>query len=173
MSKTLYLLRHAQSVEKQAGQSDMDRELTPVGTQQTFQIGAFLHREKIQPDVIYCSSAERARTTAQLISDTIKLDVEKIIPDEELSQASVRTFFEFVSQLDDGYDSVMCVGHNPVISYLAEYLTDADLGVLPTAGLVAIKLGVDAWHKVEKGCGEVILKITPGMLDSSQSTTNQ
>lgn len=150
----------------------MDRELTPTGTKETFQIGAFMHREKIQPDVIYCSSTTRARTTAQLLSDTIKLDVERIIPDEELSQASVRTFFAFVSELDNGYDSVMCVGHNPVISYLAEYLTDAEVGVLPTAGLVAIKLGVDSWQKVEKGCGEVLLKITPAMLDSSQPRTN-
>ena len=168
MPKTLYLLRHAQSVERQAGQSDLDRELTPVGTKETFQIGAFLHREKIQPEVIYCSTAERARMTAQLISDTIKLDVEKIIPDEELSQASVRTFLEFVTQLDNAYDSVMCVGHNPVISYLAEYLTDAEIGVLPTTGLVAIKLGIDSWQNVEKGRGEVSLTITPGMLDSSQ-----
>lgn len=168
MPKTLYLLRHAQSVERQAGQSDMDRELTPLGTKETFQIGAFLHREKIQPEVIYCSSAVRAHMTAQLISDTIKLDVERIIPDEELSQASVRTFFGFVSDLDNAYDNVMCVGHNPVISYLAEYLTDAEVGVLPTAGLVAIKLAVDSWQNVEKGCGEVILKITPGMLDSTQ-----
>lgn len=168
MPKNLYLLRHAQSVERQAGQSDLDRELTPVGTKETFQIGAFLHREKIQPDVIYCSSAERARMTAQLISDTIKLDVEKIIPDEELSQASVRTFLEFVTQLDNAYDSVMCVGHNPVISYLAEYLTDAEIGVLPTAGLVAIRLGVNSWQNVEKGCGEVTLTMTPGILDSSQ-----
>jgi|SRR5690606_24600639 len=169
MPKTLYLLRHAQSVERQAGQADLDRELTPVGTKETFQIGAFLHREKIQPDVIYCSIAERARMTAQLISDTIKLDVEKIIPDEELSQASVRTFLEFVTQLDNAYDSVMCVGHNPAISYLAEYLTEAEIGVLPTAGLVAIRLGVDAWQNVEKGCGEVILTISPEMLDASQS----
>lgn len=146
----------------------MDRELTPVGTKETFQIGAFLHREKIQPDVLYCSTAERARMTAQLISDTIKLEVEKIIPDEELSQASVRTFLEFVTQLDNAYDRVMCVGHNPVISYLAEYLTAAEIGVLPTAGLVAIKLGVDSWQNVEKGCGELVLTITPGMLDSSE-----
>ena len=118
----------------------MDRELTPVGTKQTFQLGAYLHREKIQPDVIYCSNAVRARTTAQLISDTIKLDVEKIIPDEELSQASVRTFFEFISQLDDAYTRVMCVGHNPEISYLAEYLTEAAIGVMQPAGMAAIKL---------------------------------
>lgn len=168
MPKTLYLLRHAQSVERQAGQLDLDRELTPVGTKETFQIGAFLHREKIQPDVIYCSIAERARMTAQLISDTIKLDVEKIIPDEELSQASVRTFLGFVTQLDNAYDNVMCVGHNPAISYLAEYLTDAEIGMLPTAGLVAIHLGADSWQNIEKGCGEVTLTITPGMLDSSQ-----
>jgi phosphohistidine phosphatase len=167
MPKFLYLLRHAQSVEKQAGQADMDRELTPVGTKQTFQLGAYLHREKIQPDVIYCSNAVRARTTAQLISDTIKLDVEKIIPDEELSQASVRTFFEFISQLDDAYTRVMCVGHNPEISYLAEYLTEAEIGVMQPAGMAAIKLKIDSWKNLEKGIGEMMQYVSPDMLDSA------
>jgi len=145
----------------------MDRELTPVGTKQTFRLGAYLHREKIQPDVIYCSNAMRARTTAQLISDTIKLDVEKIIPDEELSQASVRTFFEFISQLDDAYNRVMCVGHNPAISYLAEYLTDAEIGVMQPAGMAAIKLKIDSWKNLEKGIGEMMQYVSPEMLDSA------
>lgn len=168
MAKTLYLMRHAQSVEKQAGQSDLERELTPTGTKETFRIGAYLHREKINPDVIYTSSAVRAHATAKLLSDVIKFDVERIIPDEELAQASVRTFLEFITRLDDAYTSVMCVGHNPVISYVAEYLTGAEIGTLPTAGLVAMKVRVDAWREVDKSCGDVLFTTSPAVIEGEQ-----
>jgi len=168
MAKTLYLMRHAQSVEKQAGQSDLDRELTPVGEKETFRMGAYLHREKINPDVIYTSSAVRAHATAKLLSDVIRFDVERIIPDEELAQASVRTFLEFITQLDDAYTSVMCIGHNPVISYVAEYLTGAEIGTLPTAGLVAMKLRVDSWQKADKACADVIFTTSPAAIEGEQ-----
>jgi phosphohistidine phosphatase len=166
MSKLLYLLRHAQSVEKQAEQADRDRELTPIGTKETFQMGAFLHREKILPEVIYCSNAVRASTTAQLISDTIKLEVEKIIIEEELFQASARTLFEFIRRLDDSYSNVMCICHNPAISYLAEYLTNAEIGEMPTAGMVTIRLNVDSWEELEKGSGEMTQYVYPEMFNT-------
>lgn len=146
----------------------MDRELTPTGAKETFRIGAYLHREKVNPDVICTSSAVRAHATAQLLSDVIKLDVERIIPDEELAQASVRTFLEFIARLDNAYMDVMCIGHNPVISYVAEYLSGAEIGILPTAGLVAMKLGVESWQEADKGCGEVLFIISPAALDGEQ-----
>ncbi|HEX5171121.1 MAG TPA: histidine phosphatase family protein [Cyclobacteriaceae bacterium] len=169
MTKLLYLLRHAQSAEKQQGQTDRERELTQQGVKESFQIGAFMHREKIFPDAIYCSVAERARMCAQLIADTIKLDLGKIIPDEELFQASVRTFMEFVQRLDDSYKSVMCIGHNPAISYLAEYLSKAEIGELPTGGLVILKFPIDNWEDVNEGTGEFIQLVTPTMLTAGEA----
>lgn len=168
MTKLLYLLRHSQSAEKQQGQTDKDRELTPQGVKESFQIGAYLHREKIFPDAIYCSVAERARMTAQLIADTIKLDLGRVIPDEELFQASVRTFLEFVQRLDDSYNSVLCIGHNPAISYLAEYLSKAEIGEIPTGGLVVLKFSLNNWEEVNEGTAEFIQLITPAMLTAGE-----
>jgi phosphohistidine phosphatase len=169
MPKLLYLLRHAQSAEKQQGQADKDRELTPKGVKETFQIGAFMHREKIFPDVIYTSTAVRAGTTAQLIADTIKLDLGKIIADEELFQASVRTFMEFIQQLDNSYNSIMCIGHNPAISYLSEYLSKAEIGEMPTAGLVILKFPISNWEDIEEGNAEFIQLITPEILTAGEA----
>jgi phosphohistidine phosphatase len=168
MTKLLYLLRHGQSAEKQQGQTDRDRELTPQGVKESFQIGAFLHREKIFPDAIYCSVAERARMSAQLIADTIKLDLGKLIPDEELFQASVRTFMEFVQRLDNAYKSVLCVGHNPAISYLAEYLSKAEIGEMPTGGLVVLKFSLSHWEDVNEGTAEFVQLVTPSMLTAGE-----
>ncbi|NJM26507.1 MAG: hypothetical protein HC859_14535, partial [Bacteroidia bacterium] len=94
MGKFLYLLRHSQSADKQPGQPDKERELTPAGIKEALLIGAFLNKENISVDVIFTSTASRARATAQLVTDIVKLDPEKMLADEELFNASVRTFFE-------------------------------------------------------------------------------
>lgn len=164
MPKLLYLLRHSQSADKQPGQSDKERELTPTGMQNSLQIGSYLLKEKILLDVLYTSTANRAQATAQLISDALKIDAEKTIPEDELFQASVRTFLKFLTKIDDAYSHVMCVGHNPVISYLAEYLCAAEIGDMPTSGLAIIKFSVNSWKELTQGVGELQGFITPESL---------
>ncbi len=161
MPKLLYLLRHAQSADKQPGQTDKERELTPKGMQDSLKMGTYLLREKILLDVLYTSTANRAQATAQFISDTLKLDNEKIINDDELFQASVRTFMEFIMQVDEAYSHIMCVGHNPVISYLSEYLCGAEIGDMPTASLVVIKFTVNSWKDITQGSGNLQKFIKP------------
>jgi phosphohistidine phosphatase len=111
-------------------------------------------------------TAFRASTTAQLIADTIKLDLGRIIADDELFQASVRTFMEFIRQADKDYNTILCVGHNPAISYLAEYLSKAEIGELPPAGLASIKFELSSWEEVDEGKGEFVQLMTPEKLIS-------
>jgi phosphohistidine phosphatase len=137
MTRYLYLLRHAQSADKQINERDIDRELTPEGVKQSIMIGSYLLKHAINIDAIMCSTAERAKATASLIADTVKYDIEKIFFQEELYDASTRTFFHFVSQLPDENQSVMCVAHNPSITYLAEYFTKAEIGdIFPCHGQI-------------------------------------
>lgn len=164
MPKFLYLMRHAHSAEKQPGQTDKDRELTPVGVKEALRMGAFLASEKITPDIIYTSEAARAVTTSHLLCDALKLDYEKIIQDEELYRASVRTFFELIENIDMQFNRVMCVAHNPVISYLAEYLTKAEIGDMTTAGIAAIRFDIPSWKDISEGNGELIQYTSPSML---------
>lgn len=164
MQKLLQLMRHAQSAEKQPGQFDKDRELTPTGVKEALQIGAFIERKKILPDVIFTSKATRAVMTCGLLSDAIKFDTEKIFEDDELYNASVRTFYEFIGNIDDMYSNVLCIGHNPVISYLAEYLTRAEIGDMTTGGLVIIRFTVSEWKQITQGSGEFIEYVEPKML---------
>lgn len=164
MAKLLYLTRHAEAVDKSSHQTDKDRELTPVGVQQSFQIGAYLSRENFIPDIIFSSDAERARLTASLAAETMKFDTAKIIFEEELYNASVRTFFGFLNNLDDAYQSVMCIGHNPVITYLAEYLTKAEIGDISPAGMVIAKFEVASWSELSQGNGELLYYLNADQL---------
>jgi phosphohistidine phosphatase len=168
MSRLLYLMRHAQSADKQPGQADNERELTLKGMQDATQIGRHLYSEKIIPKFILSSTAIRAKTTAQLVSDVWKYETEKIQLEEELYEASVRTFLQLVKQLDDSIDSIMCVGHNPAISYLAEYLTKAEIGDMSPGSLVIIQFQTKSWNDSNEGTGALTTFITPENLSDDK-----
>lgn len=156
MPRYLYLLRHAQSAEKQHGQADIDRPLTRLGMKQSLLIANYFTRQKTFPDMIMSSIADRAKATATLIAEKLGYESDRILHYDELYEASTRTFFEFVSRLEYNLHHVLCVGHNPAISYLAEYLTKAEIGEMVPAGMAIIQLNVDSWKEVSEGNGELI-----------------
>ncbi len=154
-------MRHGQSVDKQPGQADKERELTLQGVRDSQVIGRYLYDQKINLELILASTAIRAKQTAELITDATKLSVDKIQVEEEVYSASVRTYLELINEIDDAYNRVMCVGHNPSISYLAEYLTRAEIGNMPPAGLVIIQFNVLGWQEVNQGEGTLIKFLKP------------
>jgi phosphohistidine phosphatase len=164
MPRYLYLVRHAQSAEKQVNQNDFGRELTSTGVKQALLVGNYLLQQQIMPDVIMTSTAERARMTASVMADALKADPEKINLQEDLYEASTRTFFQFITQLEDHLHHVLCVAHNPVVTYLAEYLTGAEVGDMVPAGMAMIKFNIQSWKEVSQGNGELENYITPEML---------
>ena len=164
MPRYLYLLRHAQSIEKQPGDSDKERDLTSVGVREALLIGNYLLKEKTVFDQVLASTAKRADATARLIADAMKSGAEQITNQEALYDASTRTLFQFIQHLEDAYHSVLCVGHNPSISYLAESFTRAEIGDMPSGGLAIIKFNVNSWKEVSQGNGELQNFVHPKML---------
>ena len=165
MLRYLYLLRHAESKEKQVGQDDLDRKLTPRGMREALLMGTYLYKEKTDIDVIISSTAERARATAGLVVDGLKWDSKKITYSDELYEASARTFFNFLSGLNDEHKRIMCIAHNPVVSYVAEYLTKEEIGDMAPGSLATIKFKIASWKDVGQGNGELENYIYPEMLE--------
>jgi phosphohistidine phosphatase len=161
MPRYLYLLRHAQSAEKQIGQTDKDRELTPVGMKQSIRVASYLMQQKTFPQSIICSAAERTKATATLIADALKLEHEVIHFTDDLYEASVRTLMQTVSQLEDNLHHVLCVAHNPSVSYFAEYLTKAEIGEMVPAGMAIIEFESNSWREVAPGGGKLISYVEP------------
>ena len=161
MTRYLYLLRHAQSADKQHGQTDRDRNLTHLGMKHCLIVAQFLKDQKTLPEMIFSSSAERAKETARLISENLNYDPDRVLHYDELYEASTRTFMEFVTNLDDNLYHVMCVGHNPAISYLSEYLTKTEIGEMMPAGLTVLKFNLNSWRLVREGTGELVRYFEP------------
>lgn len=153
MTKILYLMRHAEASAKEARQEDKLRELTPTGVKESLHVGAWLRDQNTHWDLLVSSSALRAEQTAHLVAEGMKLEQPRILLEDSLYEGSVRQFLDYVNNIEDGYKEVLIVGHNPTISYLAEYLTKADIGDMPAAAVTVIKFDFTTWKQVSENTG--------------------
>ncbi|MEL7004873.1 MAG: histidine phosphatase family protein, partial [Bacteroidota bacterium] len=153
------------AMEKQAGQQDTDRELNSIGLQNSTRMGIYLSNQPNGFDIIISSPAVRAKTTAMLLAEQIKYDTHKVHLNPEIYEASIRTLLRVVNQLKDEWNNVLIVGHNPSITYLAEYLTKSEIGNMTTCGLASIGFHVDEWEEVSEGTGDLLFYQYPDLLN--------
>ena len=132
---------------------DFDRPLNRRGKHDAPMMGNRLKKMGIQPDIIVCSPAKRARKTAQKIADELKYPVEKLLFIPEIYDAEIEDLVGVVEQLPDDAATVFLVGHNPGISGLAAYFTGEYAGNLPTCSVCAIDFQIDSWQDVFQGLG--------------------
>lgn len=164
MVRWLYLMRHAQSADKQHSQHDKDRELTATGMREAATIGHFLKKNNYDVDLIISSAARRAESTATVIHGILNLQSEITI-NEELYEASVRNLMETVTHLDDDFKNILIIGHNPYVSYFAEHLTKAEIGNMETAGLVSIRFEISKWEEATEDIGSFENYIHPSIIE--------
>lgn len=151
--KTIHLLRHAKSSWKDPGQTDFERPLNGRGREAAPLVGQFMLKQKIRPELILSSPAERARQTAALVIQSAKLNAELRF-DERIYEASAARLLEVVSQIDETVGVALLVGHNPGMEDLLRVLT-GESQTMPTAALARILLDVEKWSKVREGTGRL------------------
>jgi phosphohistidine phosphatase len=161
--KTLLLLRHAKSSWKDTSLGDFDRPLNGRGLKAAPQMGKFLRKQKVQPDLVLSSPAERARQTTALVMEAAKLAA-PLRYDERIYEASTKQLLEVVSQIEESAEVVLLVGHNPGLEQLLEHLT-GEQEALATATLAQISLDVEKWSKVREHCGSLERLVKPKELD--------
>ena len=66
--KQLFVLRHAKSSWDDPGLDDHERPLAPRGRRAAQLISAYLRASKIEPALVLCSSARRARETLESVA---------------------------------------------------------------------------------------------------------
>lgn len=161
MQRSLYIMRHAQAEEVHGDLHDKDRELTAKGQQEALIMGTQLAKQGFTPDYIYSSVANRTKHTASLVSDVLKVSSTNVIEEEELYNSSIRSYLSFINQIDASIRTVLLVGHNPTVSYLAEYLSNAEIGSMPTAGLCLLQITASSWGDVGKDSATLLEFIYP------------
>jgi phosphohistidine phosphatase len=163
--KTLIILRHAHSLEKQTGQSDKLRELSREGIRGAIKIGTFLKKQNLAIDGVITSSAVRAYSTARIVADGTGFNPNQIIQLDELYMASLRSLFEFVLSVSDDFSCIVLVGHNPHLSYLAEHLSSIEIESFEPGGLAALSFDSSSWKNLTQNSGTLLHFTSPDELD--------
>ncbi len=146
--KTLVIVRHAKSSWDNPGLPDQERPLNRRGLRDAPRMGARLADWGPPVDRVISSSAVRALTTAELITQEMGLPWDEIVVDEALYHATVEDMLDIIQYQEDYLDGLMLFGHNPGLTYLVNDLSDLDLGNLPTCGVVVLQFAVEHWAEI-------------------------
>ena len=151
----LFLIRHAEAYERESGGKDIERGLTSDGIQNATRTGYFFKQNGIQPEMMISSPAVRARETAILIAEQLKYETSQIHYNDLLYEASVRNLLMAITNLKSSWSQVFIIAHNPSISYIAEYITQAESGSVVPAGFAQIHFPFEDWSQVSEATGDL------------------
>lgn len=158
--KNLYLIRHAKSDWSDESKSDFDRDLNKRGQKAILTMANALKERKVMPDLILSSSAKRAKLTAKGLAKEIDYRGEiKYI--DALYMADPETVHVLIQEVNDKYDTLFIVGHNPETTELCNMMIDRYIDNVPTLGIVALKLPIDHWKKLTMGESKLKFFIYP------------
>jgi phosphohistidine phosphatase len=165
--KTLFLLRHARAENATPGSPDLARDLNLNGREQAQAVGKFIKEQGLNLDLALCSPAARARETAELLLARAQLSC-SVRYDERIYEAGPLRLLEVISEIDQGVNVALLVGHNPGMEELLKLLTGR-AGSMSTATLARIDLSADEWERVAECPAGLEWIVTPDDISQDAS----
>ncbi len=139
------LVRHAKAVRGDMNLPDRDRDLEEKGVRNAKKLAKYLASEKVEIDLLVSSPANRAKSTALILTNELGKRVADLVIVERLYGSDVQTLVSVVEQTSKKVDTLMLVGHNPQIEGLANFFLSKDLH-MQTSSLIILKFNVDTWE---------------------------
>ncbi|WP_244928274.1 histidine phosphatase family protein [Nocardioides sp. W7] len=133
--RTLVVMRHAKA--EQNGSTDFERRLAERGERDGRAVGAWLAGQGVQPDLALVSAAVRTQQTWEAVAEGAGWDAELATYDESLYAAGPESALDVVREVEDAVRTLVVVGHNPTMAYLAQLLDDGDGDEDASAEMVA------------------------------------
>ncbi len=167
-ARLIHILRHAKSSWDYPSLDDFDRPLAERGRLAGETMSEYLRLADIEPDLVLCSSAVRAKQTLACIRPALGADA-TVKFDKRLYGAGQRALLSRLRSLPDEVTSVMLIGHNPALQSLALALTGGGapedqmrLGSkFPTGGLATLVVQADRWADLAAGGCELHSFVVP------------
>lgn len=155
-------MRHSKTEPTNNNTIDFDRKLTQNGIQDAKKMGKYL-ANKVKPDVMLVSSAQRTRQTWTNIHECWGNIPTKF--DSNLYLASSEFIWNQIQNLDSLLDTVLILGHNPGISEVINRIPKFRIDILPTSGVVCIEFNTDTFRNIPKCEAELGFFSHPSILD--------
>ena len=124
-------------------------------------MGDYLRERAVEPDLVLCSTAVRARQTLDLLELS---DASEVLLERELYGADADDLLARLNAVDDATTSVLVIGHNPCIQEAALLLAAEPNGLnekFPTAALADLRLAIESWTEVAPGVARLHALVTP------------
>lgn len=159
----LYLLRHAKSDWGAGSRSDHDRPLASRGLEAARLVGRFLADLGQQPDLVISSTAERAKSTAELAAEAgnwrcpIRTSDDLYLPSSGAIRAEARSAPRGVGRL-------MLVGHEPAWSEAVGLFIGTGRVKMVTAAVARLDFPIDDWGRIDFGDATLAWLVTPKLL---------
>lgn len=157
--KTLYLVRHAKAVNLEADEADSERSLTRKGRKDAQRIARKLKKKSKMPQLIISSPAKRALKTARILANELNYSADMIAVNnilyESPEEGGEESLLEVLQHVDNEYQSVMLIGHDPLLSSFANFLQKSFTEKLPAGAVVEVEFVNNSWSTISKGRGKV------------------
>jgi phosphohistidine phosphatase len=164
MKKKLILVRHATAEDQTLMIRDFQRELVGKGKSDAMLVGKWLAEKQIFPEKFLTSAALRASQTATIFAEQLKFDTNAIVQKAALYDGGPRAYLEAVNMTEEATDSLILFGHNPDITYFAEYLSGADIGSMSKCAVVILEFENLEWSHVSSKTCKFISYTSPKQL---------
>ena len=160
-----FLLRHAIAMERDAFDfaSDSERPLTAKGKNQLSHVTAAMRMMKLRFDLILSSPLVRARQTAEIVAEDLKLKRRLLFEPELKPGGNPRKLIENLLRKKSTAEDFLLVGHEPELSDLISLLVTGGPGggfALKKAGLVKLEI---TRLRPEK-CAILAWQLTPALM---------
>lgn len=159
-ARVLVLLRHTKA-ERPDGLADIDRPLTDRGHADAGAAGAWLAAQGHVPDAVICSPAKRTRQTwhgvAIALAEVSRGNTPMVHYERPAYDGSARDLLDLVRAVDDGFTTLLLIGHNPSVSDLSALL-DPTGGPGDSDGL---RTGGLAVHQIPASWAECAPRLAP------------
>lgn len=163
--KTLCLVRHAKSSWLDPKVEDKDRPIDPRGEADAKLLAQFLLNHHIKPDILLVSPALRTQMTAQVLIQDMQIPPAHLQTIDEIYEAGVESLLHIIQQVPNSVNSILLVGHNPGLTWLANYLADDHQISLPTCGAYGVSFDTNDWQEITLIEGKTIFVEIPKHTD--------
>lgn len=120
-----------------------------------------LKENEIFPDIILSSTAVRALKYAETLADKLDYGKKNIIASRDYYFADLNEILNVFRSISKKYNTVFFVGHNPEITYLANFLSGKDVNNIPTSGVFGLKYDISDWTELNEENGKFNLFYYP------------
>ncbi|WP_246476097.1 SixA phosphatase family protein [Roseibium litorale] len=168
------MLRHAKSDWSDSSLKDVDRPLNARGQKSVPAIGRFMADNRLFPDLILCSTAQRTRETLAGIMPFLPREGEVRLL-RALYDQSEDSYIPQIRKQGGTAHTLLVIGHNPATEETAHELFGsgpADLKAdmeakYPSGGLCVLDFDLEDWSKLIPETGQLIHFVKPRNLMSS------